>query len=106
MGRLSTRVLERSPKGAQRFNGTYEEFLAAQGADYLRGARGSGQVDAARAVEPRGAAVDHMARPSPRREDHEVVVALGVNCYDGACTYAVVDEAHGLAYTPLAQALG
>jgi hypothetical protein len=29
-------VLEMSPKGAQLFNGTYEEFLAAQGADYLR----------------------------------------------------------------------
>ena len=36
VGRLSTRVLEMSPKGAQLFNGTYEEFLAAQGADYLR----------------------------------------------------------------------
>ncbi|MEZ4389475.1 MAG: ATP-binding cassette domain-containing protein [Polyangiales bacterium] len=36
VGRLSTRVLEMSSKGANLFNGTYEEFLAAQGADYLR----------------------------------------------------------------------
>jgi alanine dehydrogenase len=33
-------------------------------------------------------------------------LALGVNCYDGACTYAAVAQAHGLEYTPLAQALG
>ncbi len=37
---------------------------------------------------------------------NDPALALGVNCYDGACTYAAVAEAHGLAYTPLAQALG
>jgi ATPase subunit of ABC transporter with duplicated ATPase domains len=33
---LGTRVLELSEKGPQLFNGTYEEFLAAQGTEYLR----------------------------------------------------------------------
>jgi len=28
-------------------------------------------------------------------------LALGVNCFDGACTYAAVAQAHGLEYTPL-----
>jgi alanine dehydrogenase len=37
---------------------------------------------------------------------NDPALALGVNCYDGACTYAAVAEAHGLAYTPIAQALG
>jgi hypothetical protein len=44
-----------------------------------RSSVGSGQVGAARAVERRGAAVDHMARPCPRREDHEVVVPVSVH---------------------------
>jgi ATPase subunit of ABC transporter with duplicated ATPase domains len=33
---LGTRVLELSEKGPQLFNGTYEDFLAAQGTEYLR----------------------------------------------------------------------
>jgi alanine dehydrogenase len=33
-------------------------------------------------------------------------LALGVNCWDGACTYEAVAQAHGLAYTPLQTALG
>jgi alanine dehydrogenase len=28
-------------------------------------------------------------------------LALGVNCYDGGCTYEAVAQAHGLEYTPL-----
>ncbi len=36
VSRLGTRVLELSPRGAQLFNGTYEEFLGAQGTEYLR----------------------------------------------------------------------
>ncbi|MBL8680182.1 MAG: ATP-binding cassette domain-containing protein [Myxococcales bacterium] len=37
VAKLGTRVLELSPKGAHLFNGTYDEFLAAQGTEYLRG---------------------------------------------------------------------
>ena len=33
-------------------------------------------------------------------------LALGVNCWDGACTYEAVAQAHGLDYTPLSRALG
>ena len=33
------------------------------------------------------------------------VLALGINCYDGACTYQAVAEAHGLEYTPLAKVM-
>ncbi|MFO0628530.1 MAG: alanine dehydrogenase [Polyangiales bacterium] len=32
-------------------------------------------------------------------------LALGINCYDGACTYEAVAQAHGLAYTPLTSVL-
>ena len=32
-------------------------------------------------------------------------LALGINCFDGACTYDAVAQAHGLEYTPLATAL-
>ncbi len=46
--------------------------------------------------------------------DHGVVaaakrapaLALGINCYDGACTYEAVAQAHGLEYTPLEKFLG
>jgi ATPase subunit of ABC transporter with duplicated ATPase domains len=34
IGKLATRVLELSPRGARLFNGTYEEFLERFGADY------------------------------------------------------------------------
>ncbi len=37
------------------------------------------------------------------RKDH--TLALGINCYDGACTYAAVAQAHGLEYTPLSAVL-
>lgn len=33
-------------------------------------------------------------------------LALGVNCWDGACTYAAVAEGVGVDYTPLSEALG
>jgi alanine dehydrogenase len=33
-------------------------------------------------------------------------LALGVNCWDGACVYKAVADAHGLEYTPLEKALG
>lgn len=33
-------------------------------------------------------------------------LALGVNCWDGACTYEAVAQAHGLEYTPLERAMG
>ncbi len=33
-------------------------------------------------------------------------LALGINTYDGGCTYEAVAEAHGLAYTPLQNYLG
>jgi ATPase subunit of ABC transporter with duplicated ATPase domains len=36
VSKLGTRVLELSPRGAELFNGTYEEFLSAQGTEYLR----------------------------------------------------------------------
>jgi len=32
-------------------------------------------------------------------------LALGINCYDGACTYEAVAQAHGLGYTPLTSVL-
>lgn len=32
-------------------------------------------------------------------------LALGINCYDGACTYEAVAQAHGLEYTPLDRVL-
>jgi alanine dehydrogenase len=32
-------------------------------------------------------------------------LALGVNCWDGACVYEAVAQAHGLEYTPLAKAM-
>jgi alanine dehydrogenase len=34
------------------------------------------------------------------------VLALGINCFDGACTYEAVASAHGLEHTALATALG
>ncbi len=34
------------------------------------------------------------------------VLALGINCFDGACTYDAVAQAHGIDYVPLATALG
>jgi alanine dehydrogenase len=33
-------------------------------------------------------------------------LALGVNCWDGACTYQAVAQAHGLEYTALQKVLG
>jgi len=33
-------------------------------------------------------------------------LALGVNCWDGACTYEAVATGSGVSYTPLSQALG
>ena len=33
-------------------------------------------------------------------------LALGINTYDGGCTYEAVAEAHGLAYAPLQSYLG
>jgi len=33
-------------------------------------------------------------------------LALGVNCFDGGCTYAAVAQAHGLEYTPLRTYIG
>jgi ATPase subunit of ABC transporter with duplicated ATPase domains len=36
VGKLATRVLDLSEKGAEMFNGTYDEFLATKGKDYLR----------------------------------------------------------------------
>ena len=32
-------------------------------------------------------------------------LALGINCFDGACTYEAVAQAHGLEYTPLTKVL-
>ena len=36
VGRLATSVLELSPRGPRAFRGTYDEFLASQGTEYLR----------------------------------------------------------------------
>jgi alanine dehydrogenase len=38
------------------------------------------------------------------RADH--ALALGINCYDGGCTYEAVAQAHGLGYTALSHYLG
>ncbi len=35
----------------------------------------------------------------------DTTLALGINCYDGACTYQAVAEAHSLEYTPLSQVM-
>ncbi|MBL8601803.1 MAG: alanine dehydrogenase [Myxococcales bacterium] len=41
-----------------------------------------------------------------RAAHDDAAFALGINCYDGACTYEAVAQAHGLEYTPLASVLG
>jgi alanine dehydrogenase len=45
------------------------------------------------------AIAEHGVANAARRDP---AFALGINCYDGGCTYDAVAQAHGLDYTPLA----
>jgi alanine dehydrogenase len=51
-------------------------------------------------------AVDIADKGIERAIREDKALALGVNCWDGACTYPAVASAHGLSYTPLETALG
>jgi alanine dehydrogenase len=48
-----------------------------------------------------------LADKGPERAvKDDPALALGVNCWDGACTYEAVAQAHGLPFTTLLNALG
>ncbi len=49
------------------------------------------------------AIADHGVAAAAKRDP---ALALGINCYDGGCTYEAVAQAHGLEYTPLTSVLG
>lgn len=51
-------------------------------------------------------AIDLADKGVERAVREDPALALGVNCWDGACTYEAVASAQGLPYTPLKSVLG
>ncbi|MBX7111095.1 MAG: ABC-F family ATP-binding cassette domain-containing protein [Dehalococcoidia bacterium] len=64
---VGTRVLALSPDGLEDFAGTYEEYLAKQGADFLAGAQGAAEAARSSGPPTAVAAGDYAERKERRR---------------------------------------